>query len=128
MISRWKIVLVIVLSSLLAVSPVAAKPDPEYVGTFLKSEGKVIIFMEQGKIFLHLGEMHVSDVLGIDLYLAKPGSGAADWISIGVFSAGTSDMNFEIPSDVNLTRYSKVILYNRTSNQVIGEAILEKFN
>ncbi len=62
---------------------------------------------------------------GPDLYVyLSTDEGATDYVSLGRLKANMGNQNYEIPSDVDVTKYSKVLVWCQAFSVLFGSADL----
>ena len=62
---------------------------------------------------------------GPDLYVyLSTDEGASDYVSLGTLKANMGNQNYEIPSDVNVAKYSKVLIWCKAFSVLFGSADL----
>ena len=66
------------------------------------------------------GSMDVSDLY---VYLSTD-EGASDYVSLGTLKANMGNQNYEIPSDVDVAKYSKVLIWCQAFSVLFGSADL----
>jgi hypothetical protein len=83
---------------------------------------KVIPLRDESNI-LRLENLQVTNGPDLYLYLATDKS-ASDFVSLGKLKANNGNQNYNIPSEIDLTKYDTVIIWCRPFSVLFGSADL----
>jgi hypothetical protein len=103
-----------------------------YAGTFIEVDnihnitGKVKTVMAAGKTYVRFEEFEVTNGPDLKVYLIKEGMNTGEGIDLGTLKGNKGNQNYELPSDVDLTMYNKVVIWCRAFDVSFGHAALEK--
>jgi hypothetical protein len=112
-------------AALSASQPTAAVPTPIFAGSFHKvlhdGSGNAMIYqLPNGKRILRLTEFNTSNGPDLQVYLvAAPDANdsatvkQAGFVTLGALKGNQGDQNYEIPRDVDLTKYKAVAVWCR---------------
>jgi hypothetical protein len=83
---------------------------------------KVIPLQDRSNI-LRLENLHVTNGPDLYIYLATDKS-VSDFVSLGKLKANNGNQNYDIPSEIDLTKYDTVVIWCRPFSVLFGSAEL----
>jgi hypothetical protein len=82
-----------------------------------------VVPLEDGSNILRLENLHVTNGPDLYVYLATDKS-ASDFVSLGKLKANNGNQNYNIPSEIDLTKYDTVLIWCRPFSVLFGSAEL----
>jgi hypothetical protein len=82
-----------------------------------------VIPLQDGSNILRLEDLRVTNGPDLYVYLATDKS-ASDFVSLGKLKANNGNQNYNIPSEIDLTKYDTVIIWCRPFSVLFGSADL----
>jgi len=81
-----------------------------------------IIRTEEEKIILQLENFRTEPGPGLYVYLAN--QGIADGYEIAKLVSREGGQQYDIPADLDLNKYSKILIYSKSDGKIYGQAVL----
>ena len=88
---------------------------------FHKTSGKVTIFESGRKIYLRFEDFKATNGPDLKVYLSRDLE-AKDYISLGDLKGNIGNQNYEIPEEVDINSYNKVLIWCRAFGVLFGSA------
>lgn len=110
----------------------AMKSAVKFSGSFVDGEpkhyakGNVFTAADGDKTILRIEELDATNGPDLHLFLAKPGSKTAEGINLGKLKGNKGSQNYTLPDEVDLSIYSKVVIYCKQFSVDFGYADLKK--
>jgi hypothetical protein len=82
-----------------------------------------VVQLQDGNNILRLENLHVTNGPDLYVYLATDKS-ASDFVSLGKLKANNGNQNYEIPSEIDLTKYGTALIWCRPFSVLFGIAEL----
>ena len=101
-----------------------------YKGTFMngvrryETSGSVATIITGDTTFLRFENFETTNGPDLFVYLVKPGSKTADGINLGELKSNLGNQNYEVPNNIDLSEYSKVVIWCKAFNADFGFAEL----
>ncbi|GGE79314.1 DM13 domain-containing protein [Priestia taiwanensis] len=103
-----------------------------YAGMFVEVDnihnitGNAKTVMADGKTYIRFEEFEVTNGPDLNVYVVKEGMDTSEGIDLGKLKGNKGNQNYEIPSDVDLMEYNKVVVWCRAFDVNFGHVVLEK--
>ena len=105
----------------------ASLPSGKFVGTgdgIHEAEGDAkILEIEDGTQFVRLENFKSTNGPDLYVYLATDDK-ASEFVSLGLLKGNIGNQNYEIPDDVDLSKYNKVLIWCKAFGVLFGSAEL----
>ena len=86
-------------------------------------QGKALLIEQDGKKVIRFEDFETINGPDLRIYLASD-LGAKDHVDLGAIKATKGNVNYEIPSDIDTTKYNKVLVWCRAFRVLFSFAIL----
>lgn len=102
-----------------------------YMGTFrdgvkkYKTSGRVQTLVVDDQVFLRFEDFETTNGPDLFVYLVIPGAETKEGINLGALKGNIGNQNYEIPLDVDISQYSKVVIWCKAFDSDFGYADLE---
>lgn len=112
--------------------PILQVKETNYEATFTRADkihnvvGKVFTLRESNHLYLRFEEFEATNGPDLYIYLTKPGTATGEGIKLSKLKGNIGNQNYEVPSDVDLTIYSKVVIYCKSFATDFGYAELKE--
>ena len=111
--------------------PVALGAGTLIAGSFPgdRAEGKATIYrLEDNRLVLRLEDFKTTN--GPDLFVtlhpgANPEQDKGEYLQVAALKGNQGNQNYDLPSDIDLSKYKSVVIWCRTFNIVFGYATLQ---
>lgn len=103
-----------------------------YEGVFVDGEpghhakGKAVTLLNGDAIILRLEDLDATNGPDLYLFLAKPGGKTSDGINLGKLKGNIGNQNYVLSPDIDLSVYSKVVIYCKQFSVDFGYSELKK--
>ena len=124
-----KKIIALMLATAALVIPPSAYAQEEYSGSFVdadwihKTKGTATITIADEKTTLSFESFETTFGPDLYVYLATDDK-ASEFVSLGLLQSNTGDQIYEIPADVNLSKYDKVLIWCQAFSVLFGSAQL----
>lgn len=108
-----------------------SEPAPEegpadFSGTFVDGEknyqtsGNIKTVTADDALYLRFEDFQTTNGPDLFVYLVEPGKETADGIRLGALKGNQGDQNYVLPKDVDLMKYSRVVIWCRAFDADFG--------
>ena len=124
-----KILIALVIAMTLAIPPAAFAESTQLSGTFAdadwihKTQGTATIIQDEEKTILSLEDFSTTNGPDLYVYLSTDGK-ASEFVNLGRLQSSNGDQSYEIPADVDLSKYDKVLIWCKAFGVLFGTAEL----
>ena len=98
----------------------------DFSGTFVDGEknyqtsGNIKTVTADDALYLRFEDFQTTNGPDLFVYLVEPGKETADGIRLGALKGNQGDQNYVLPKDVDLTKYSRVVIWCRAFDADFG--------
>ena len=125
-----KILIAVLITATIVIPPAVYADKTQLSGTFVdgdwlhKTQGTAkVITLEDGNSVLKLEDFKATNGPDLYVYLATDDK-ATEFVDLGRLQASNGNQNYEIPSDVDLSKYDKVLIWCKAFSVLFGSAEL----
>ncbi|MFZ3588508.1 DM13 domain-containing protein [Bacillus sp. DJP31] len=89
------------------------------------AQGLVKTLHADGEQFLRFEQFKVTNGPDLYVYLVKEGMPTNEGLSLGILKGNVGEQNYELPKDIDLSEYNKVVIWCKAFNVDFGFAVLQ---
>ena len=114
----------------LAIPPAAFAEDAQLSGNFVdadwihKTQGTATITIADEKTILSLEDFNTTNGPDLYVYLSTDDK-ASEFVNIGRLQSSNGDQSYEIPKDIDLEKYDKILIWCQAFSVLFGSAQLQ---
>ncbi len=112
-------------------TPAPEEASADFSGTFVDGEknyqtsGNIKTVPADDALYLRFEDFQTTNGPDLFVYLVEPGKETADGIRLGTLKGNQGDQNYVLPKDVDLTKYSRVVIWCRAFDADFGTGDLK---
>ena len=125
-----KMLIAVLITAAIVIPPTAYADNTQLSGTFVdgdwihRTQGTAkVITLEDGSSTLRLEDFKTTNGPDLYVYLATDDR-ATEFIDLGRLKANNGNQNYEIPDNVDLSKYDKVLIWCKAFSVLFGNAQL----
>lgn len=110
--------------------PAPEEAPADFSGTFVDGEknyqtsGNITTVTADDALYLRFEDFQTTNGPDLFVYLVEPGKETADGIRLGALKGNQGDQNYVLPKEVDLTKYSRVVIWCRAFDADFGTGAL----
>ena len=124
-----KILVALLVTAVLVIPPSAYAEDTQVSGSFVdadwihKTQGTATITLDENGSVLNLEDFKTTN--GPDLYIyLSTDKKASEFVDLGRLQSSNGNQSYEIPEDIDLSKYDKVLIWCKAFGVLFGTAEL----